>query len=479
MNPVRRSFRSNTFLDIPPLPLDNNNYSARARIRDVEYRDSDPFDRAPVSHSGLFPCDCQHKNTETQTPSLTNDKDATSNPEALTEDINVFHETEPVKVTPLANIINYTDTYFMDVLINGSNIYILGAQTSDQYFIQKNDQRLLLGTFTPPLSYLGNMCLINDVIYVLIYHVGSFVCSGGRSSDIARTGTLFVIQTENLRVTSFRGIALEDRFMLLSGDGVLYLLNGGSVSRFNPTSLPSWTISLTSLPVSACAFSNKVLLLLSDEIVILSGDDGSVLTKHMFDVCNLVCCICGPKSSIVDTTVYLAGIEGNIVTIIQGCVDRSGTEFTVLSTSTVKSYQLSSTVDVCYLSTWPSGYVVWIEAGSSASVSIYNGDNICLSTTSLHGLSTQHIYQPIPLHISSISRTNPGLLRATGGMSKLLNIASTCSEDSDYFPQLYSRDSIPVLINTKPPTYINDILVSDSDETACILTLTPSLSTSN
>jgi len=381
----------------------------------------------------------------------------------------------------VTNIVNYPDTVFMDVLMSNNDIYILGAHQdpsltlssrlvenripvfdlpvmptgsriadqSREYFIQKNDHKLSLGVFTPPLSYLGNISIINNQIYVLIYHTGTFVASGRRPSNIKQTGTLFTIQTDTFKVISFRGITLQEHFMLFSGkqsppgplkglgNDSLYVINGTSISRFNPSSSPSWVISLHSVPVSATTILNMVIVLLCDEIIILDSSDGSTVQNHIFDKCNLVYCVGQRESQSQGNNllIYLAGIEGSNVIITQATINKFNGEFIVISQIVISE---NVPIDTCYLSTWLNGYIVWIEEGTSARIYIYNNDNVCLSTITLEGISTRHTYQPLPQHV---------------------------------------KESIPVLINIQGSTYVNDILTFDNDVNTLasgFLTLEPS-----
>lgn len=350
----------------------------------------------------------------------------------------------------VTNIVHYHDTIFIDVLMISNDIYILGSNNSNEYFLQKNNDKISLGVFTPPLSYLGNLSIINNQIYVLIYHTGTFTASSQRPSNITHSGTLFTINNNTFKLTSFRGISLQEHFMLFAGNKSLYLINGTQLSKFNPTSSASWEISLRSVPVSATTTFNMIIVLLYDEIIIVNPSNGSVLLNHPFPQCNLVCCVSQPAPNDNLSRIYLVGIEGFNVIITQATINTFNAELTILSQIVLPE---NTYIDNCYISTSVDGYILFIQKPTSSHIYIYNNDNTRLSTFTLHGISTQYTYQPIPLHVPE-------------SIPVLLNIHGTTYVNT--IPTFINQTDIPASgIFTLEPTFpqcagiVTDVITND------------------
>ena len=356
----------------------------------------------------------------------------------------------------ITSVQQYNNARFIDIISTSNDTYILGA-TSDTYFIRhlyiKKDistfslwsperaqaiqdidsTEILLGVFQPPLSLIGNICIQNRHIVVLIYHKGQFTVTCNRSSFSIKHGVLFSISLDNFKIVSFRNIPLTPNFLLFGGleedhrEEFLYLINDNNLHRFNPSGSHSWTISVIDNIVSACTAPGIVILLRTNSIEAIKNIDGqSLWTITMTE--SLRCCIS------YDSHIYITSTNNNITTVIQGIITDS--RLMIISYNTITNIMPSK---LCCISTLGiDRYIIWTEND----IQIYTNDNRHLSTIILKNISISKIYRLLPRH-SSVKLKFP-----------IIGSGSTIATNP-----VESQESlnIPIIVNGNNPILINDI----------------------
>lgn len=304
------------------------------------------------------------------------------------------------------NIGEYENSTLIDIINHNTNKYILGAKHSpdNYYFIifmnNNNELKLInIGSSHDILSFRGNICIYNEYLFILIYHKGVFNVPGKQSTS--NSGILITLELNVLKILGFRGINLDEYFMLFGGceesnrEEPLFLINGLKISRFNPGASNSWTILLQEYVLSACTAPNMIILLFTNYLSAIDSNNGKILWNYKLseisDKCRGINCVAtASKLYLIITDNYR-----NNLNCLQAKINHN--ELIIISQKTISQNDSS---EICTISEWTSdissGYIICMEK----MIIVINDNNIILSEIKLDNISIPRTYRFVSRHNS-------------------------------------------------------------------------------
>lgn len=268
----------------------------------------------------------------------------------------------------------------IDIIVDNDMTYILGCD-SKGYFIYMNSMKVDLLKASPIISKLGNIIINRCRLYVLIPFIGDFMTSDGRKGH--SIDGLLITLTLGVKLLGIRYMKLSKSFLLVGSlSGTLFLLNGSTLTRFNPATSPSWNTPIDVNFVSGCSIDDYVLVIYSNIITTYSSRTGLLLSRQSV-INKLFAC------QTIQSKVYI--VAENL--LIYGTVSNLG--YTITGSQSL--YNLKNPI-LCNLGSYSYGYVVATES----TIYLYNNIDNTITTIPITGLSTINSHRIIPPNSTNI-----------------------------------------------------------------------------